>query len=56
MDRWERFSETKLQHKRMFYSSLSDEHIMQKKKVGKCLSANIWGIIMICISKRAFAS
>ena len=29
MDGWERFSETKLQHKKMFYSSLSDEHIMQ---------------------------
>ena len=29
MDGWERFSETKLQHKKMFYSSLTDEHIMQ---------------------------
>lgn len=38
MDGWKRFSETKLQHKRMFYSSLSDEHIMQKKvlKVFEC--------------------
>ena len=31
MDGWERFSETKLPHKRMFYSSLNDKHITQKQ-------------------------
>lgn len=60
IDGWERFSETKLPPKSLFYSSLNDEHITQKqckhaKKVWKVFKRKTWGTIVIFISKRMSA-